>query len=93
MPELSDVCLLGCDFSSSPSKRKPIVVALGAMHRGNVQLTQLRQFETLSSLQEFLHQPAPTGQTCVGGFDLPFGLPREWVEAVHWPSTWPECMD
>jgi hypothetical protein len=85
--------LLGCDFSSSPSKRKPIVVALGAVHRGSVQLKQLRQFETLPSFQEFLRQPAPDGQTCVGGFDLPFGLPREWVEAVQWPSTWPECMD
>ena len=69
------------------------MVALGAVHRGSVQLKQLQQFETLSSFQEFLQQPAPEGQACVGGFDLPVGVPREWVEAVNWPRTWPECMD
>jgi len=66
---------------------------MGALQLGTVQLKQLRQFETLASFQEFLQHPASDDQACVGGFDLPFGLPREWVEAVHWPSTWPECMD
>jgi hypothetical protein len=93
VPDFSELCLLGCDFSSSPSKRKPIVVAMGALLQGGLQLKQLHQFETLSSFQEFLLQPAPDHVRCVGGFDLPFGLPREWVEAMKWPTTWPECMD
>lgn len=69
------------------------MVALGALHRGSVQLKQLLQFDTLPSFQDFLHQPAPDHMHCVGGFDLPFGLPRAWVEAMQWPITWPECMD
>jgi hypothetical protein len=28
----------------------------------------------------------------VGGFDLPFGLPRELVEALQWPTEWLPCM-
>jgi hypothetical protein len=36
-----------------------------------------------------LQQPGPW----VGGFDLPFGLPRELVETLGWPTDWPACMD
>jgi hypothetical protein len=92
-PDFSSFSLLGCDFSSSPSKRKPIVVAQGSLHSGSVQLKQLLQFETLHAFHQFLLQPVPPDVQCVGGFDLPFGLPRAWVEAMHWPTTWPECMD
>jgi hypothetical protein len=28
----------------------------------------------------------------VGGFDLPFGLPRELVQALGWPLDWGACM-
>jgi hypothetical protein len=92
-PDFSLFSLLGCDFSSSPSKRKPIVVASGALHPGCVQLKQLHAFDTLASFQDFLHRPAPAHLQCVGAFDLPFGLPRQWVETMQWPTTWPECMD
>ncbi|MEY4302254.1 MAG: hypothetical protein RJB06_661, partial [Pseudomonadota bacterium] len=87
-----DVCLIGCDFSSSPNKRKPIVVALGAMQSGVVKLERLEKFESLDAFQVFLKQPLPSEVKCVGGFDLPFGLPREWVEYMQWPLTWPEAM-
>ena len=33
--------LVGCDFSSSPSRRKPIVLALGALQGGSVVLLPL----------------------------------------------------
>jgi hypothetical protein len=28
----------------------------------------------------------------VGGFDLPFGLPRELVQQLGWPLAWVDCM-
>ena len=71
---------MGCDFSSSPSKRKPIVVAVGRMHRGTVQLDRLHHIQTLSEFLEFLKQPTTDKVHCVAGFDLPFGLPRAFVE-------------
>jgi hypothetical protein len=80
--------LLGCDFSSSPSKRKPIVVALGHASQGRVQLRELLSFTTLASFADWLKQPQPW----VGGFDLPFGLPRELVEHLGWPTDWLVCM-
>lgn len=80
--------LVGCDFSSSPSKRKPIVVAIGHAKAGRVQLQSLLCFETLSAFADWLKQP----QVWVGGFDLPFGLPRELVETLQWPTDWLPCM-
>jgi hypothetical protein len=67
--------LIGCDFSSSPSKRKPIVLAVGEARERQVRLLRLETFETLSDFGHWLAQPAE----CVGGFVLPFGLPRELV--------------
>ena len=79
---------MGCDFSSSPTKRKPIVVALGHAKSGRVQLQSLLRFDTLASFADWLKQP----QVWVGGFDLPFGLPRELVEHLQWPTSWLPCM-
>ena len=81
--------VIGCDFSSAPSKRKPIVLAIGQAQSGRVQLQALQNFETLAAFGDWLAQP---GQW-VGGFDLPFGLPRELVEALGWPTDWAACMD
>ncbi len=80
--------LVGCDFSSSPTPRKPIVVALGHAKVGRVQLQSLLRFDTLVSFADWLKQP----QAWVGGFDLPFGLPRELVEHLQWPTDWLACM-
>ncbi len=80
--------LLGCDFSSSPSPRKPIVLALGQVVQGRVQLHELVRLHTLSDFANWLQQP----QTWVGGFDLPFGLPRELVQTLGWPTDWLACM-
>ena len=84
----ASVLLLGCDFSSSPSKRKPIVVALGHASQGRVQLRELLPFTTLASFADWLKQPQPW----IGGFDLPFGLPRELVQHLGWPTDWLTCM-
>ncbi|MFY3382848.1 DUF429 domain-containing protein [Paracidovorax sp. MALMAid1276] len=80
--------LLGCDFSSSPTRRKPIVLARGRRQGARVQLASLQSFETLAGLGQWLARPGDW----VGGFDLPFGLPRELVQALGWPTDWLACM-
>ena len=80
--------LVGCDFSSSPTQRKPIVVAVGHAKAGRVQLQSLLRFDTLASFFDWLKLP----QAWVGGFDLPFGLPRELVEHLNGlPIGCPAC--
>ncbi|MFZ9334340.1 MAG: DUF429 domain-containing protein [Burkholderiaceae bacterium] len=81
--------LLGCDFSSAPSRRKPIVLALGREQRGRVVLDGMETLDSLPAFGAWLAQP----RAWVGGFDLPFGLPRELVQTLAWPLEWAACMD
>lgn len=80
--------LLGCDFTSAPSPRKPITLAVGQLDRGRVVLGSMERFNTLDTWRDRLAQ----SDTWVGGFDLPFGLPRELVTTLGWPTDWPGCM-
>ena len=80
--------LLGCDFSSTPSRRKPILLALGEEAGGRVQLARIERLESLAAFGDWLGRP----QAWIGGFDFPFGLPRALVEHLGWPTDWRECM-
>lgn len=51
-------------------------------------LSKLERFTTLDDWQQWLRTPADW----VGGFDLPFGLPRELVQTLGWPTDWQACM-
>jgi hypothetical protein len=80
--------LVGCDFSSTPTRRKPVVLALGHTSGDRVVLGRLLHLDSLSAFAAWLAQPDPW----IGGFDVPFGLPRELVEALGWPREWHACM-
>jgi hypothetical protein len=80
--------LLGCDFSSAPTRRKPVVLALGTLAGERVQLDRLEKLQTLEAFAQWLAQPG----RWIGGFDVPFGLPRELVEHLGWPTEWLACM-
>lgn len=80
--------LVGCDFSSSPSARKAIVGATGVQTGGRLVLQRLDRLPSLDAFSAWLVQePA-----WIGAFDLPFGLPRELVLALGWPTDWEACM-
>ena len=80
--------LVGCDFSSSPTAKKPVVLALGACKDGRVQLSKLQQIASLDGFEDWLRLP---GQW-LGAFDFPFSLPRELVVHLGWPDHWPALM-
>lgn len=81
--------LIGVDFTSRPDRRKPVLLAQGECSTTVVVLRALQRFDTLGGLAEWLRsQPR-----WVGGFDLPFGLPRELVLAWNWPTEWPDCIE
>lgn len=80
--------LLGCDFTSAPSRRKPITLAVGRTDRNRVVLNGMERFETLDGWLARMTEPGHW----VGGFDLPFGLPRELVTTLDWPTDWAACM-
>lgn len=80
--------LIGVDFTSRPTRRKPIVLARGEREGPRVVLHGLERFESLDAFGAWLAGPRPW----LGAFDLPFGLPRELVAALRWPADWLACM-
>lgn len=80
--------VVGCDFSSTPTRRKPIVLAWGSLVRDVVVLQRVERLESLASFGTWLREEGDW----VCGFDFPFGLPRELVEHLGWPLTWRECL-
>lgn len=88
MPSVGEPNLVGCDFSSSPNRRKPIVLAWGARSGDRVVLARLQKIDSLKGFGHWLAQPGEW----LAGFDFPFGLPRELVEHLGWPLQWRECM-
>jgi hypothetical protein len=51
-------------------------------------LSKVERFESLEAFGAWLQKD----QAWVGGFDLPFGLPRELVETLQWPTKWHSCV-
>ncbi|MGE0097092.1 MAG: DUF429 domain-containing protein [Hydrogenophaga sp.] len=63
-------------------------MAVGRVDRGRVLLDAAERFESLDAWRDRLAEPGEW----VGGFDLPFGLPRELVTALGWPTHWGACV-
>ena len=80
--------VVGCDFSSAPTRKKPIVFAIGALSGDCVSLSSFVECRSLPEFSAWLAEPSPW----VGAFDLPFGLPRELVQSLGWPLDWRACM-
>jgi hypothetical protein len=69
--------LLGVDYSSAPSKKKPITVARGTRVGAVLRLDRLDTLPTQADFEALLAEPGPW----FGAFDFPFGLPRAFVVA------------
>ncbi|CAG0946240.1 hypothetical protein GPROT2_03640 [Gammaproteobacteria bacterium] len=78
----------GVDFTSRPTRRKPITVALGQASHGVVRLERLEAHPSFESFSAWLHTPGPW----IAAIDMPFGLPRELVTALGWPTDWLPLM-
>ena len=78
----------GVDFTSRPTRRKPITVAQGQASRGIVKLERLHAHASFEDFAAWLRTPGPW----VAAIDMPFGLPRELVAALGWPTDWLPLM-
>lgn len=79
---------LGVDFTSRPTRTKPVWLADAQLRGATLHLQALTPFTDFASLRDRLAEPGDW----TGGFDLPFGLPRELVEALGWPTQWPALI-
>jgi len=77
--------IYGVDFSSAPTQKKPITIAIGVLTGAEYQLQQVIDVSDWNQFDRFLRHPGPW----LAGFDLPFSLPRPLIEHYHWPTDWP----
>jgi hypothetical protein len=80
--------LIGVDFTSAPTPRKPITAARGVLQGRRVQLSRVDALASFDAFEALLREPGPW----MGGFDFPFGLPRELVLHLGWPTQWPALL-
>jgi hypothetical protein len=82
--QISRVQIFGVDFTSAPRRAKPITVARGRLVRGAFVLERIDGLEDFAAFERLLVEPGPW----IGGFDFPFGLPREAIRDLGWPEAW-----
>jgi hypothetical protein len=81
---MARVRIYGLDFTSAPSRRKPLVT-LGCELDGNVlRVEGAKEMTSFEEFEVFLKDGGPW----VCGMDFPFGQPTALVEALHWPLSW-----
>jgi hypothetical protein len=88
MPAMQDAAIFGVDFTSAPRRSKPIRVAVGQRHGAVMRLGGMTALDSLEAFSAWLAHPGPW----VAGLDLPFGLPRELVEQLGWPTDYAALM-
>ena len=74
----------GLDFTSAPSRRKPLIL-VGCELEGDA--LRPESSETITSFEE-LRAFLLGGGPWVCGMDFPFGQPRGLVETLGWPPSW-----
>ena len=91
MPDIStpdSLTLLGADFTSAPSRRKPITVARGRRQGDVLRFERLDVCADFPAFESTLAEPGPW----LGAFDFPFGLPRVFVEGLQLGATAEEVI-
>lgn len=79
--------IYGVDFTSAPSKTKPIVCAIAQLHPSNCSISTLtiegfERFDDLEIFMDFLRR----SPKWIAGVDFPLGLPRRLIENLQWGS-------
>ena len=76
--------ILGIDFTSRPGSRKHITVADCLLAGEELAVGELHQIQSFGEFERLLTTSGPW----VAAIDMPFGQPRQFVEALGWPSDW-----
>lgn len=76
--------IYGIDFTSRPTRRKPITCLVCTLDDGRLRAASLRQWPSFVHFEDALREPGPW----ITGLDFPFGQSRTFIENAGWPLTW-----
>ena len=90
--------IYGLDFTSAPTRKKPITCAVcelherdesGASHHANILTMQAYlTMPTFAAFEDFLHSAGPW----LAALDFPFGQPRQLITNLGWPTAWADYI-
>ncbi len=84
----NELHILGFDFTSAPSRIKPITCAQAQFESGELHVNAVLRLPTFAAFETALGQSG----AWVAGFDFPFSQPRRLIEALGWPTEWVELI-
>lgn len=74
----------GIDFTSRPTRRKPITCAVCVLTGDRLVYQGLQKLTTFEQFEASLAAPGPW----IAGMDFPFGQSQRFVQNIGWPDNW-----
>lgn len=78
----------GVDFTSRPTRRKPITCAVCWLEGGVLKFEQLMRFEAFEQFEASLQVAGPW----IAAMDFPFGQSRTFIENIGWARNWQDYV-
>lgn len=76
--------IYGIDFTSSPSRKKPITCLECVLEGMHLTAGTLAEWSNFEGFEARLREPGPW----IAGIDFPFGQARRFIETIDWPRSW-----
>lgn len=80
--------IFGLDFTSTPTRRKPITCAMCELYDNTLTLRNCYTMPTLAGFEAFLQADGPW----LAALDFPFGQPGQLIAHLGWPVTWADYI-
>ncbi|SDX49324.1 DUF429 domain-containing protein [Thiocapsa roseopersicina] len=81
--------IYGIDFTSRPSRRKPITCLECCLEGPRLEAGALTEWRDFAGFETALQRSGPW----IAGIDFPFGQSRTFIENIGWPETWAGYVD
>ena len=81
--------IYGIDFTSKPTRRKPLTCLHCTLEGETLIAGELQEWQSLEQFERALERPGPW----IAGIDFPFGQARRFIETIGWPDTWQGYTD
>ena len=76
--------IMGIDFTSRPSRRKPITCIHCTLDDHALRSQSFEEWPSFEHFEAALAKPGPW----IAGIDFPFGQARRFIETIGWPPSW-----
>lgn len=86
--DVATLRVFGVDFTSRPTRQKPITVAECQLSGDRLSVRTLRMLHSFDEFERLLTSSGPW----IAAIDMPFAQPHALIEALGWPRDWKDCV-